>query len=378
MRYRHLSIIVTLATLLLAGVSAAGAQGTRDAPQAFTRGKSLADWIAQAGHYIPEMRREAVKAIATLGPAAQDALPVLIRSTRDEDEEVRFWAVEAIRRMGGAGRDAAPALLVVLSNDTRRLQDEARRAFEAIGAPAVPVLIPALRSPDPWVRANAAEALGTIGDARDKVVPELIRLLSDDTLWVRSSAAWAIGDLGGDAHAAAKPLARCLVEELRRDPTLSDPGIRVRVEDLVYALGRLGDHASGAVAPVMTVLYDGDDSLRAAAAAALAGIGHKAAEPLGRAVRSAPLPVRMEAARALRLMGPEAKHATRDLIKVLEANDELEGGHDLVIATADALGAIGHDAKAALGILERQRRQSASSDVVEALDRAIRKIREGA
>jgi hypothetical protein len=64
-------------------------------------------------------------------------------------------------------------------------------------------------------------------------------------------------------------------------------------------------------------------------------------------------------------------------VKVLETTDELEGGHDLVIATADALGAMGKAAKGALRILERHRKRSVTPDVVAALDRAIRKIRLG-
>jgi HEAT repeat protein len=168
-----------------------------------------------------------------------------------------------------------------------------------------------------------------------------------------------------------------LAEELRRDPRLTDPAQRVRVANQVYALGRIGKDAGHAIPLVVSVLYDGDDSLRGVAAEALAGMGSKAAQPAGRAVRQGPPAVRLAAARALRLMGPEAKPAVADLVKVLEATDELEGGHLLVIATADALGAIGKKAKPALGILERQRRQSVTSDVVSALDRAIRKIRLG-
>lgn len=381
MRYRGdpaPTAILVFVCLAFACPLVALGQGTRDAPQTFSRGKPLSDWVIQADHYIPELRREALKAIAALGPGARGALPVLIRSTRDENEDVRFWAVEAIRRIGPDAREAAPALLALLSHDTRRVQDEARLALEAIGPAAAPVLVPALRATDPWVRANAAEALGVIGESRGKVIPELARLLSDDSLWVRASAAWAIGHLGAGAKSAAKPLTRSLSEELRRDPTLTDPELRVRVENLVYALGRLGDEADDAMPAVMTVLYDGNDSLRSVAVVALAAIGEKAAEPLGRAVLTGRMPVRLEAARALRLMGREGRHAVRDLVKVLETNDELEGGHDLIIATADALGAMGRDAKAALHVLKDQRKRSATPDVVAALDRAIRKVEEGA
>jgi HEAT repeat protein len=148
--------------------------------------------------------------------------------------------------------------------------------------------------------------------------------------------------------------------------------------NLVFALGRVGKDAGPAIPLVLSVLFDGDDSLRSVAGEALASIGGKSAQPLGRAVRNGQGAVRLAAARALRLMGPAAKPAVTDLVKVLETTDELEGGHQLVIAVAEALGAMGRPAKPALGILERQRRQSVTPDVVAALDRAIRKVRLGA
>jgi HEAT repeat protein len=210
------------------------------------------------------------------------------------------------------------------------------------------------------------------------VVPGLTRLLLDDSLWVRASAAWALGHLGKEARPAAKALSQALSEELRRDPTMAAPAQRVRVVNLVYALGRIGKDAGDAVPAMISVLHDGDDSLRSVAAVALAGIGSKAAEPLGKAVRQSAMPVRLVAARSLRLMGPEGKKAVGDLIKVVEEIDELEGGHDLLIATADALAAMGRQARSAEGALERQRQKSVTPDVVAALDRALRKVRFGA
>jgi HEAT repeat protein len=380
MRYDGVITSASILTAILVHITIpipAAAQGTRAVPQAFSRGKSLADWMVQAEHYIPELRREAMKSIAALGPAAREALPVLVRASRDENQEVRLWAVTAIRRIGPAARDASPALLTVLSDDARPVQEAARDALEAIGPAATPVLLPALTTRDPWVRANAAEALGVIGVARGDVVPGLVRLLGDDSLWVRASAAWALGHLGRDAKKAAKPLAASLAEELRRDPALAAPGQHVRVENLVYALGRIGKDAGDAAPLVISVFFDGGDSLRSVAVVALAGIGSKAAEPLGKAVRSGPMPVRLDAARSLRLMGPAGKAAVGDLVKVLESNDELDGGHDLIIATADALGAMGKQAKGARSALEQQRRRSVTPDVVSALDRALRKIRQG-
>jgi HEAT repeat protein len=365
-----------LLTLLLLGPTLLLAQGTAAAP--YSRGRPLGDWVSQTSHYIPELRREAVKAIGALGPGARGAVPALVRATRDENNEVRYWAVDALRRIGPGASEAAPALVIVMADDERATQQAARRALETMGKAAIPPLLPSLNSPDPWVRASAAEVLGGIGADRGDVINRLTHLLRDDSLWVRSSAAWGLGRIGKPAKRAAKPLQQALAEELRRDPTLAEAAQRARVENLVYAVGRMGDASKNAVPLLMSVLFDGSDSLRMASAVALAGVGKASARPLGAAVRSGhPDPVRLEAAHALRLLGPDGKDAVKEIIKALESTDELEGGRDLVVASADALGAMGKSAKPALGILEKQRKRSVTPDVVAALDRAIRKVRTG-
>ncbi len=375
---RSRRLVPAVLLVILSSISSAlSAQGARAQP--FTRGRPLSEWVAQTEHYIPELRREAVKSIAALGPGAVSAVPALIRATRDENAEVRYWAVEGLRKIGPPAKEASAALTVVLADDIRPNQEAARRAIETIGPSGLPVVLPLLKSPDPWVRGNAAEVVGAIGAGKKESVKGLIDLLDDDSLWVRASAAWAIGRIGPSAQSAAKPMMRALSEELRRDPTLTDHGQRLRVENLVYGLGRLKTGSNDAVPLVVSVFYDGNDSLRGVAAEALAGIGAKAAPAMASAVRNSKvLPIRMEAARSLRLMGSEGKKAVSDLVKVLESNDELEGGRDLVIATADALGAMGKSAKGALKVLEKQRKKSVTPDVVAALDRAIRKIRLGA
>jgi HEAT repeat protein len=360
---------------LIAGPSILFAQGA--AAATYTRGRPLGDWVTQTSHYIPELRREAVKAIGALGPGARTAVPALIRATRDENNEVRYWAVDALRRIGPAASEAAAGLAVVMTDDERATQLAARRALETMGKAVIPSLLPSLRSPDPWVRASAAEVLGGVGAENGDVRKGLGAMLRDDSLWVRSSAAWGLGRIGRPARDAAKPLREALAEELRHDPTLADKAQQARVENLVYAVGRMGDASKPAIPLLVSVLHDGSDSLRMAAAVALAGVGKSAAKPLGLALRTGPAPVRLEAARALRLLGPAGKDAVKDLVKSLESTDELEGGRVLVVAYADALGAMGKQGKAGLAILEKQRKRSVSPDVVAALDRAIRKIRTG-
>ncbi len=381
MSSRHRRFAPVLLVTVFSVCSVLSAQGTASHDRdPFARGKPMSEWLIQARHYIPEMRREAVKALAAMGPEAADAVPTLIKATRDDNAEVRYWAVEGLRRMGPAAKEAGPALLLVLADDQRPAQEVARQAIEAIGPAAVPLLLNALADRDPWVRSNAAEALGVLGGGRErkKVVHALGLLLVDDTLRVRASAAWAVGKIGPEAKDAAKPLVAALREEIRRDPNFAGAEQRTRMQSMVFALGALGPKAADGVPALMTVLNDGSEPLQVAAATALAGIGEPAVKPLGTAVQSPVPAVRQEAARALRLIGPKAEPAVPALIQVLENTDELEGGHDAIIAVADALGEIGKKAKKALSALEKQAKKSGSEDVTTALRRAIRKIRTGA
>jgi HEAT repeat protein len=60
-------------------------------------------------------------------------------------------------------------------------------------------LIQALKDNDSQIRANAAEALGNIGDTRS--VRPLIQALKDDNINVRNEAAHALDKLGCGLHA---------------------------------------------------------------------------------------------------------------------------------------------------------------------------------
>ena len=381
--FRNIALRVLLALVVPAAVQAtrpnlqaqtrfASSQAAGRGP--FARGKPLSTWIAQAGHYIPEMRREAVQAIAFAGPGARDAVPVLIRTVRDANQEVRFWSVVALGKIGPAARDAVPVLILALMDDEREVSLEAKRSLAAIGPRSVDPLRRALASHDPWVRSHAAEALGEIGEAAHKSAGDLARLLADDSLSVRASAAWAVGRIGPRAKKAVGALTDALEEEIRRDPVFSSPASRLLVENLVFALGRMGKHAKRAVRPIGSVLNDGDPHSMVLAAEALGRIGTQAVPVLRNTVGSGSRAVQYQSAVALRMLGSGARKAVPELIGVLEQTDELEGGKPVVIAVAEALGAIGPKARKSLPALSRQLERSGSPDVVAALERAIRKI----
>jgi HEAT repeat protein len=113
----------------------------------------------------------------------------------------------ALWRAAGLARceDAVPVLRIV----SREGEDEERisavRALGEMRAPAAEDLLAALQDPLWQVRAQAATALGRLGDAA--AVPDLEHAMADRSWWVRTNAAVALGELGEEGAAALERVA---------------------------------------------------------------------------------------------------------------------------------------------------------------------------
>lgn len=97
------------------------------------------------------------------------------------------------------------------------IQQTAADALARIGSTAVPALIMTLRDPEPFARAQAAQALARMGPNAKQAVPALIDALSDPNIEVRQSAARALGQIGPEASEAVPALI-----ELLREPESPD------------------------------------------------------------------------------------------------------------------------------------------------------------
>ncbi|GEM_PF-353633 len=205
----------------------------------------------------------------------------LIMALRHRDSAVQYEAAEAL----GVSREPAaiPALIAALTGDRYSgVRWKAAEALARIGAPAVDPLIQALGHQDEDARWKAAIALGEIGDQR-AIVP-LISLLEDEDRFVQSRAAYALGQMGSPALPA-------LIA------SLEGPSPHVR-RGAALALGRIGD--PGALFPLLAVLSDSDESVRAAAFEGLAGLGDEAYPRIIAHLRDSPPEDRTPALQALR------------------------------------------------------------------------------
>ena len=125
-----------------------------------------------------------------------------------------------------------------------------------LAAPAVSLLLPALKEADAGIRARVAEVLGDIGPLAKGAVPALTAALDDTDDGVCESAVRALGEFGTSARAAVPALVRCLRSDVVR-----------RRRSVVLALSRIG---APAVPALVELLKDDDSRMTCAAAGALA------------------------------------------------------------------------------------------------------------
>ena len=155
--------------------------------------------------------------------ADERVLPSLIKALRSSDWIVRMHAAKAVGLIRHT--DAVVPLIPLLQDKVKAVREEAAAGLAAIGDPAIPSLVNALRHEEWLVRLHAVEALGKTRSAQ-AVEPLLSVLFNDHDSAVREDAVRALGEIR-DSKA---------VEYLLT--AMREPGLRTLA---VEALGRIGD-----------------------------------------------------------------------------------------------------------------------------------------
>jgi HEAT repeat protein len=284
-------------------------------------------------------RECAANALAEKGA---EAVPVLIRLLQYGDLSTQFLAIDhvyAAQEHGGAGRKAVPLIVRRLKTynlDNPYINDHIYGVYWALAAlgkdatPAIPVLIEKSRSDKTGVPVPesywAIETLGRIGkyDTK-KVVPHLIRLLDEPSH--RVDAANALAGMTASARSAVPALTRHLETSLA---SMSDKFS----ESVMWALARCGD--SGITVPILTPI--------------LLAPGFE-----------------MQAAHALREIGPAARPAVPYLLSRLENSSSTA---DEKITDVLALLVIDPDSVETLQRILAQATRSNSYDIADELAHA--------
>jgi HEAT repeat protein len=193
------------------------------------------------------VRQKVAEVVAKTGPLSQESTSSLVEGLTSPDALVRARTAEALGNIGAAAEPAAHALVQAAEDDNDRVRAKAVKALGKIGAgaaqAALPKLLRALRDPDTWVQALAAEALGEMGESADQAIPALTRSLAHPNAQVRYHAAESLGKLGrtaesalpalqnacGDADAGVRAVAICALGEVA--PSLAETQVRQACRD---------------------------------------------------------------------------------------------------------------------------------------------------
>lgn len=211
--------------------------------------------IQLLGHGCKYVRRNAVWAITKLGPEATPALPALCNALKDVDPRTGGGAAQAIGAIGPAAADAIPALAETMRGTNVVLCRLASKALSQIGPAALPTLVTHLKHYDPFVRGEAAVALGWMGRGAVAAVPSLVQLL---TARATPAGPSRISKFGGSG--AVTPVAIAQPEASAAEETT--------LIQVIQALGRIGGSAD-AEPLLLDLLTDKRESVRQAAADAL-------------------------------------------------------------------------------------------------------------
>ncbi|WP_267244867.1 PBS lyase [Streptomyces sp. PR69] len=210
-------------------------------------GHALGHLGAAAGPLVPALRarlgalplddrlydRAAPLLHAVTALRAADALPEVLRVLRGAPEHRREWVVEcalrALTAFGPAAEEAAPELHQLLRDPSPSLAALAAQAVWAVehdAGAALGALRTALEASQPLALRSAAAALGTLGPAAAEAAGELGLLLRSPEPGIRVDAAQALWRVTGDRERAwpvlltawdemphtRVPIAECLAE----------------------------------------------------------------------------------------------------------------------------------------------------------------------
>jgi HEAT repeat protein len=225
---------------------------------------------------------EAALLLSLLGPKAAPAIPALARSLDSRDPGLVEIAATALQDMGSVSWPAVrevldhgspQARIALFGNMMDRVgpgeRNTTKAELEAEAAPAVALLVKALRDPHPGVQRAAAQAIqdckGLIDDddpRYDSTILPLIELLSDRDSSARAVAVAALGSLKIKT-ASESPRLVALLDD-------ADPTVRFYA---VRALSSIEPATGVCLARLRALLHDPDRNCREAAEEALRTLG---------------------------------------------------------------------------------------------------------
>ncbi len=259
-------------------------------------GKSLAQWIKELRNPDPSVRENAIRTIPLFGSDSSDAVPEIVYVlSNDRDVSLRTNACIALISVEVREKDFSSVVRAL----AKRLSDDQ----QAI------------------VRFHAALALGRFQEEAVEALPTLIHATRDlGSFEIRKAAVGSLGRAARDTKKGPDPRATTAVLA-----ALKDPSAEVRLE-AAMALGAMGVPDLGVKPTVLRtlqahVLTDRDKPVVIwchVASMAMDKVTEKELSTLTAFLKADDLRTRTHAARALGVMGGEAKASIPDLVGALK------------------------------------------------------------
>jgi HEAT repeat protein len=217
----------------------------------------LSTLVQLLNHPCKYVRRNVVWAMGKLGPDARPVVRPLCNTLRDVDPRTAGGAAQALGGIGAGAADAISELAEVMRGTNVVLCRLAAKALSQIGPAALPTLVSHLKHHDPFVRGEAAMAVGWMGPAAAAAVGPLRDLLTARRpRTARGPFPNAYGGSGAVTPAAIAPPEASATED-------------TALVQVVQALGRIGPAAAEVEPLLLDLLTDHREPVRQAAADAL-------------------------------------------------------------------------------------------------------------
>ena len=205
----------------------------------------------------PFNRGAAAQAMASFGTnGAHVFLTALINTLNDKrtDDWNRRTMAGALAAVGQHHPDLVmPALIEAFTNSAIDYRDgiaKAMAVFEDGARPALPLLLAAAKSPNFYLRKNAAIAIKSIAPERTNTLSVLIKDLNHPEPGLRQQAIYALGSLGTNGVDAVPALLNCLSHpdpQTRIDATRALNNIGVTSDEFIAGLGENLSHSNSFV-----------------------------------------------------------------------------------------------------------------------------------
>jgi HEAT repeat protein len=242
----------------------------------------------------------------------------LIPALEQEDAFVRKWAAISLALIGPSAQEAIPALLQTVSAREKGVAQASRVALSEIGAPEaqqLPSLLRTLQDPRDSVRCEAALSIGKMGPAGADAVPILISFME------RQNEAPACFEEALASLAVGVPAVYPRVLELLASGHVE---LRRKAANVLALAGAKNPETINALLSALSGEPDAQTRAHLTKALQLPYVPEEdRTDVLAAALHDDYVPVRLEAARAIRGSAPQGKKSLRLILRMLRDTEPL-------------------------------------------------------